>query len=494
MVTDKQVRRLLALAKTEESQEIAAAKSGMDTKTARKYRRLGQVPSELPAAPRGRTRPDPFAKVWGEIRELLEVNAGLEAKTVFEYLQRRDPGQFADGQLRTLQRRVKSWRATEGPAREVFFAQQHPPGRLAASDFTHMEELGVTLQGQSFPHLIYHFVLTYSNWEAGTVCYSESFESLCEGLQNAIWELGKVPQRHRTDRLSTAVNNTSDPAEFTERYQGLLRYYGLEGEKTQAGHGNENGDVEQRHHRFKRAVGQELLLRGSRDFASVAEYQQFLQGLFERLNAGRKPRLVEEMKVMQELPERRMESCKRERVRVDSGSLIYVDRNVYSVPSRLIGEQVEARLYLDQVEVWYGQKKVEQLPRLQGRRKHRVDYRHIIDWLVRKPGALEHYRYRDELFPTSRFRMAFDLLQEKRGRAQGSKEYLRILELAAKDSEVKVDEVLRVLLAGGEEEVSAQGIAAMLGVDRSAAIRDVQVAAVDLGVFDQLCSAQEVLQ
>ena len=482
------------MVKTEGSQEIAAAKSGMDAKTARKYRRLGQVPSELPSGPSWRTRPDPFAKVWGEIQELLEVNAGLEAKTVFEYLQRRDPGQFADGQLRTLQRRVKSWRATEGPAREVFFAQQHPPGRLGASDFTHMEELGVTVQGQSFPHLIYHFVLTYSNWEAGTLCYSESFESLCEGLQNAIWELGKVPQRHRTDRLSTAVNNASDPAEFTERYQGLLRYYGLQGEKTQAGHGNENGDVEQRHHRFKRAVAQELLLRGSRDFASVAEYQQFLQGLFERLNAGRKPRLAEEMRVMQELPERRMESCKRERVRVDSGSLIYVDRNVYSVPSRLIGEQVEARLYMDQIEVWYGQKKVEQLQRLRGRQKHRVDYRHIIDWLVRKPGAFEYYRYRDELFPTSRFRMAFDLLQERRGRAQGSKEYLRILELAAKDSEVKVDEVLRVLLAGGEEEISARGIAAMLGVDRSAAVRDVQVAAVDLGVFDQLYSAQEVLR
>ncbi|HZL69822.1 MAG TPA: IS21 family transposase, partial [Candidatus Limnocylindrales bacterium] len=131
---------------------------------------------------------------------------------------------------------------------------------------------------------------------------------------------------------------------------------------------------------------------------------------------------------------------------------------------------------------------------LRGRQKHRVDYRHIIDWLVRKPGAFEHYRYRDELFPSSRFRMAFDLLQEKRGRAQGSKEYLRILELAAKDSEVKVDEVLRVLLAGGEEEISAQGIEAMLGVDRSAAVRDVQVAAIDLGVFDQLCSAPEVLQ
>jgi hypothetical protein len=494
LVTDKQVRRLFVLVKTEGNQEIAAAKAGMDAKTARKYRRLGRVPSELPAAPRWRTRPDPFAGVWAEIRELLEGNAGLEAKTVFEYLQRRYAGGFEDGQLRTLQRRVKSWRATEGPAKEVFFAQQHPPGRLGASDFTHMEELGVTIQGQSFPHLIYHFVLTYSNWEAGTVCYSESFESLCEGLQNAVWELGKVPQRHRTDRLSTAVSNTTNPAEFTERYQGLLRYYGLEGEKTQAGHGNENGDVEQRHHRFKRAVAQELLLRGSRDFGSMEEYERFLQAMFVRLNAGRKRRLTEEMAVMKELPERRMESCKRERVKVDSGSLIYVDRNVYSVPSRLIGEPVEARLYMDQVEVWYGQKKVEQMPRLRGRRKHRVDYRHIIDWLVRKPGAFEHYRYREELFPTSRFRMAFDVLQEKLGRPKGSKEYLKILELAAKDSEVKVDEALRALLEGGTEEISAQGIEAMLGIDRCAGVRDVQVAAVDLGLFDQLCAAREVLQ
>jgi hypothetical protein len=203
----------------------------MDAKTARKYRHLSRLPSELPSAVRGRTRPDPFVGVWEEVQKLLEASAGLEAKTVFEYLQRQNPGHFQDGQLRTLQRRVKSWRATEGPAREVFFAQQHQPGRLGASDFTHMEELGVTIQGQSFPHLIYHFVLTYSNWEAGTVCFSESFESLCEGLQNALWELGKAPQRHRTNRLSTAVNNMSDPASFTDRYQGLMHYYGLESEK-----------------------------------------------------------------------------------------------------------------------------------------------------------------------------------------------------------------------------------------------------------------------
>jgi len=132
---------------TEGSQEIASSKAGMDAKTARKYRRQGRLPSEMPVAVHGRTRPDPFVEVWDEVQKLFEDNAGLEAKTVFEYLQRQNPGRFQDGQLRTLQRRVKGWRATEGPAREVFFAQQHPPGRLGASDFTHMEELGVTIQG-----------------------------------------------------------------------------------------------------------------------------------------------------------------------------------------------------------------------------------------------------------------------------------------------------------------------------------------------------------
>ena len=494
MVTDKQVRRLFALINTEENQEIAASKAGMDAKTARKYRRAERLPSEMPVAVRGRTRPDPFVEVWDEVQKLFENNAGLEAKTVFDYLQRQDPGRFQDGQLRTLQRRVKDWRATEGPAREVFFAQQHPPGRLGASDFTHMEELGVTMQGQSFPHLIYHFVLTYSNWETGTICFSESFESLSEGLQNALWQLGKVPDRHRTDRLSTAVNNMTDPAEFTDRYKGLMRFYGLESEKTQAGHGNENGDIEQRHFRFKRAVAQELMLRGSSDFASVDEYKRFLSSMFERLNSGRRQRLAEEMAVMKELPERRVDSARREQVKVDSGSLIYVDRNVYSVPSRLIGEQVEARLQMDQVEIWYGQKKVAQMPRLRGRHKHRVDYRHIIDWLVRKPGALEHYRYRDELFPTSRFRMTFDLLEERLGKYQGSKEYLKILELAAKNSEVRVDAALRVLLEAGEEQLSAEGIEAMLETDKSAVVGDVQVTAVDLRVFDRLFTEQEVLQ
>ena len=337
MVTDAQVRRLKRLSQTEKTQELAAAKAGMDVKTARKYLAGGKLPSEEKPERPWRTRHDPFERVQQEIQEQIKAHPGLEAKTIFEALQRKYPGEFGDGQLRTLQRHLKRWRATEGPGREVFFTQQHVPGRLGQSDFTYMSELAITIGGQSFAHMLYHFVLTYSNWEDATLCYSESFESLSEGLQNALWELGGVPLGHRTDRLSTAVNNMSDEKEFTGRYEALLRHYRMNGEKIQAGKANENGDIEQRHHRLKRAIDQALLLRGSRDFASVTDYKQFLRLMLVRLNAGRRERLKVEMQYLKALPDGRLDSAKRVRVKVDSGSVIYVDRNVYSVHSRLIG-------------------------------------------------------------------------------------------------------------------------------------------------------------
>ena len=471
-----------------ETKELAAAKAGMDVKTARKYLADGRLPGERKPERNWRTRADAFEGVWEEIREQIRTNPGLETKTIFQALQRKHPGQFADGQLRTLQRRIKRWRATEGPGQEVFFAQQHVPGRLAQSDFTSMKEVGVTMGGQSFPHLLYHFVLTYSNWEDVTVCYSESFESLSEGLQNALWELGAAPSSHRTDRMSTAVNNASDEKEFTQRYEALLRHYRMEGQKIQAGRANENGDVEQRHHRLKRAIAQALLLRGSHDFAGVAEYQQFLRELLQQLNVGRRQRLQAEMQYLKALPERRLESLKRVRVKVDSGSLIYVDRNAYSVSSRLIGEGVEARLGLETVEVWYAGKQMEVLPRLRGRGKHRVDYRHIIDWLVRKPGAFEDYRYRDELFPTSRFRMAWDALRELTG--QANKRYLEILHLAAREGEARVDDALRTLLEQGEisaGKLNREAVQALLEQDALAPpVTQVAVGEVSLKSFDDL--------
>lgn len=445
MVTDEQVRRLRRFMQSEKTLATAAAKAGMDQKTARKYLRSGKLPSQVGVEHSWRTRPDPFAPVWSEVRAQLEVNPGLQAKTLFEYLQRRYPGRFADGQVRTLQRRIKQWRATDGSGKEVYFPQVHEPGQLCQSDFTFMGGLRVTLGGQPFDHLVYHFVLTYSNWETGTVCASESFESLSEGLQNALWELGGVPRAHRTDRLSAAVQPTTRPEEFTQRYAALMRHYGLEGRAIQSGRPHENGDVEQRHHRFKQAVEQALLLRGNRDFADRAEYEQFLNQLFRQLNAGRQKRLEEELPLLRRLPRQRLDASQRLAVRVGPSSTIRVNGNVYSVHSRLIGEVVQVRLQAEQVEVWYAQQCLETMPRLRGSGKHSIQYRHIIDWLVRKPGAFENYRYRSDLFPSHRFRLAYDELKGRLAEP-GTKEYLKLLQLAARENELAVDSALGRLI------------------------------------------------
>ena len=485
------------MSKTEKNQELAAAKAGMDRKTARDYLGDPRLPSERKEDRKWRTRTDPFDDEWEKIREQVATNPGLEAKTIFEALQRQRPGRFADGQLRTLQRRLKHWRATAGPEQEVFFAQQHVAGRLGQSDFTRMGELNITIGGQSFPHLLYHFVLTYSNWEDVSLCYSESFESLSDGLQNALWELGGVPLDHRTDRMSLAVNNASDEREFTTRYEALLRHYKMTGQKIQAGKANENGDVEQRHYRLKRAVDQSLLLRDGRDFRSVDEYKKLVRALVAQMNAGRRESLRIEMQYLQPLPAGRLEGMKRERVKVDSGSLIYVDRNAYSVHSRLIGEKVEARLGAEVVEVWYAGRKVEDLARLRGRGKHRVDYRHIIDWLVRKPGAFGNYRYRDELFPTSRFRMAWDALRETTP-LRADKRYLEILELAAKEGEARVDDALRSLLEMGEPgegKLNVEAVRALLlAGDVPMPATSIDIAEVSLAAFDELLCGTGVVQ
>ncbi len=488
MVTDRQARVLMEMLGKGKSLIVAAAKADMDEKTARKYRDLGKLPSEIKVEHTWRTREDPFNEVWDETEEKLEINPGLEAKTLFEDLQRRYPGKFSDGKLRTLQRRVKVWRATKGPAKEVFFPQEHHPGELCQSDFTHMDYLGVTIQGQPFNHLIYHFVLTYSNWETGTICFSESFESLSEGLQKALWELGGVPRHHRTDRLSAAINKLGNPEEFTQRYKGLLSHYNLKGCKTQPNSPNENGDVEQRNYRFKKAVEQSLMLRGSHDFSSREKYESFLKKLFVQLNAGRTDRFKEEQVLLNRLPPNRLNSFKRVKVRVGPSSTIRVNHNVYSVHSRLIRESIEVRLYMEHLEVWYAQQKIETLPRLRGESKYHIQYRHIIDWLVRKPGAFENYRYRDALFPTHRFRMAYDWLKDRKP-LKAAKEYLRILHLAAMQNESMVDYALRTLI-DEDEAISRESIESIISSsDEMSSPVDVTIETVDLGLYDALLYA-----
>jgi hypothetical protein len=493
MITDQQVRKLRRLDQHGVLKELAAAKAGMDPKSARKYRLLARLPSEVLLMDRDwRTRPDPFAEVWPQLEELLRLNPGLLAKTLFADVQRRFPGRFPDGQLRTLQRHIKRWRSLDGPAKEVFFAQIHYPGRLGASDFTHCTALGVTLNGTPFAHMIYHFVLTYSNWETGTICFSESLESLSEGLQNALWQLGGVPQLHRTDRLAAAIQpGVEGPQAFKQRYQALLQHYGLQGQAIQAGKGNENGDAEQSHHQFKRALDQALMLRGSRDFDGRSAYQGFLVGLFEQANSGRQQRQAEELPLLRPLPARRLEACKRLKVRVDKGSTIRVEGNVYSVASRLIGERLEARLYAERVEIWFGQKLVEPLPRLRGRHKHRIEYRHVIEWLVRKPGAFADYCYQADLFPSSRFRLAYDVLLQQQPR-RAAKEYLGILHLAARETESGVEAVLVRLLDEGRPLSVATVTEELHKSDKRLSLTEVTVGPVDLASYDALLENMEV--
>ncbi len=424
------------------------------------------------------------------VKSMSKSTPGVEAKTLFEYFQRRYPGEFADGQLRTLQRRIKIWRAVEGPSKEVFFSQIHRPGELGQSDFTHMNKLGVTISGVPFDHMIYHFVLTYSNWEAGTICFSESFESLSQGLQNALWELGGVPEKHRTDCLTTAVNKADHPEEFTRRYQDLVDHYGTTACKTNPNSPNENGDVEQRNYRFKKAVDQALLLRGNRNFDDRTSYEEFLHKLFMQLNAGRNKRFMEEQAVLHRLPKRRIDSCKRLEMKVGPSSTIRANHNVYSVESRLIGENIQVRLYMERLEIWYGQKKVDTLPRQRGEGKHKINYRHIIDSLIRKPGAFENYRYRDAMFPTSRFRIAYDSLKKRYTERSAAKRYLHILNMAAKESETDVDNALRVLIDKSMDICKEQVEILMQSGESVFTATDIDIPAIDLTCYDQLLQGE----
>lgn len=461
MVTDQQVRRLIMLNEKEPSKTVAATKAGMDPKTARKYRKMMKLPSQIKCNHDWRTRNDPFEGDWPEILGMLEINSGLEGKTIFEYLQIMAPGRYQDTQLRTLQRKLKYWRATEGPAKEVYFPQKHYPGELCASDFTHMSSLGITIHGELFKHLIYHFVLTYSNWEAFTICYSESFESLSAGLQNAFWELGGVPARHRSDRMSAAVNKDCNPETFTRNYRSLLRHYGITPERTNVRSAHENGDVETSHRHFKRAVSQALMLRGSQDFNSIAEYEKFVYAIAGQLNSGRSERFAEELNVLKGLPSRRFNDYKTiDNIKVGKSSTIHLLHNTYSVHSRLIGEKVQARIYIDYIEVWYAQKMVQRMQRLTGEKKHRINYRHIIDWLVRKPGAFENYRYRDDLFPSSWFRIAYDWLRSKMT-LQANRQYVRILYCAAKEGETMTENAIRYLMEQ-DQEITAINVQSLI--------------------------------
>jgi len=429
----------------------AAMKAGLDRKTAGKYVREGKLPSEMPVAQPRRTRADPFEADWPDLARRLADAPELEAKTLFEWLREDKPSRYEPGQLRTLQRRVRDWRALHGPDKEVFFAQEHRPGEAMQTDFTWATELRITIQGELFIHMLCHPVLPYSNWEWATICHSESMAALRHGVQSALVRLGRVPDWHQTDNSSSATHKlTTGTRGFNEKYAALIRHFGMKPRTTGVGKKEQNGDVEALNGSLKRRLNQHLLMRGSRDFESVEAYQAWLQGVLLKANALRCKRVTEELATMRPLSVKCLPEYTEEDVKVSCWSTIRVKHNAYSVPSRLKDERLKVRLYEDRLEVYF--KGVHQLTveRLLGRHGHTINYRHIIWSLVRKPGAFARYKYREDLFPTPVFRQAYDVLSEAvPSERQADIHYLRILHLAASTMESDVETALELLLEDG---------------------------------------------
>jgi hypothetical protein len=486
MKTDAEVHLMLRERKNGKTLEQAAARANMSVPTARKYLRSAKFPSALRHARDYRTRPNPFSADWPWVERMLQRDPALQAKTLFALLCERHPDRYTERQLRTFQRHVASWRALHGPEKDVIFEQVHIPGRLAQSDFTHMDDLAITLGGAPFPHLLFHLVLTYSNVEAISLCFSESFEALAEGLEFCLWQLGGVPQQHRTDNLSAAVQ-TIEPdgtRRWTDRYLGLMTHYGLTPTTNTPGEAHENGDVEQSHFRFKQAVDQALRVRGSRDFADRATYTHWLQELVRKRNGTRQARWTEELAALRPLPKTPLHPCRELPVRVTRFSTIRVLHNTYSVPSRLIDTTLTVRIRAEVLELYVGTVCALTLPRLHGRFQARIDYRHLIWSLLRKPGAFAHYRFRDELFPTTAFRVAYDTLVAQQP-SRADKDYLRVLHLAASTSEADVEAAL-VLLAESQTAPTFDAVRELVRRPEGVVLPALVRPPLDLHIYDRL--------
>jgi hypothetical protein len=486
MKTDTEVQLMLRTRKKGKTLEQAAARANMSLPTARKYLRAAALPSQLKTPRDYRTRPNPFLADWSWVEQQLQRDPALQAKTLFTILTERFPERYTPGQLRSFQRHVATWRALHGPDQDVIFEQFHQPGQRGQSDFTHMDQLAITIAGQPFPHLLFHFVLTYSNIEAVSLCFSESFEALAEGLEFCLWQVGAVPENHRTDNLSAAVQTIEPDGQrrWTDRYLALMSHYGMTPSTNTAGQAHENGDVEQAHHRFKDAVDQALRARGSRDFADRASYVAWLQELTRKRNQTRQLRWATELDTLRPLPMSPLHPCRELPVTVTRFSTIRVLHNTYSVPSRLIGVTLTVRVRAETLELYVSSTLTLTLPRLHGRFGCHIDYRHLIWSLVRKPGAFAQYRFRDELFPTTAFRVAYDTLVAQQP-ARADKEYVRVLHLAAATSEADVAAALALLQESGSTP-TFEAVRELVRSVEPPALPQLSRPQLDFGVYDAL--------
>ena len=493
IATDAQVRKLMEELNKHGKLGLAAMRAGVDRKTAAKYREEGKLPSELKTERHWRTREDPFDEVWPVIVSKLVDAPEFEAKTLFEWLVGGAPaGTYEPGQLRTLQRRVRDWRATAGPDKEVFFAQHHKPGEAMQTDFTHGTELEISIAGVAFAHLLCHPVLPYSNWEWVTVCQSESMAAIRRGVQAALFQLGRVPEWHQTDNSTAATHDlASGKRGFNDDYRTFIEHFGMKPRTIEVGKSNQNGDVEALNGALKRRLVQHLLLRDSRDFESVELYEKWVQSVARGANGLRHTRIAEELAIMLPIVVERLKEHTEEDVLVTSWSTIRVKHNTYSVPSRLIGATVRVHLYDDKLDVRYGEKSQLLIERLHGRNGRTINYRHVIWSLVRKPWAFERYNYREELFPSLVFRKAYDALLANCVSSRAADiEYLRVLHLAASTMESEVEAVLERLLAEGTLTAAAQ-VKASVSPTRPE-VPALETPVVDLHEYDALLGGEEL--
>ena len=448
MITKQQYRRLMSEYQRSGKVGVSAMKADVHPETARKYLRVRRPPEEVQAKHDWRTRKDPLEKVWEEAVRMLEGAPELEAKALFEHLMGRHPAELSLRHLRTFQRRVKGWRLAHGAEREVFFAQETEPGKYLEVDWTDATELGVTVGGVILQHLLCHQTLKYSNWQWANRCQSESMLSLRRGLQEGLWELGRVPVITRVDNSSAATHRIGTGAhrEFNADFRALVEHYGMKAETIHIRCPNENGDVESGNRHLKRRLRQHLLLRGSQDFGSVADYDRFLVGVLRAANAQRTERLGEELAVMRALPPTRLSEYEEVYCRVTPSSTIRVRKVTYSVPSRLVGQELKVEVYEERLELYHGRERLLSLERMRGDRGRRIDWRHMVPALLRKPGAFARYRYREEFFPSGSYRRAHDRLVADHGQRGGDLEYLRLLELAAEASVTVVEGLLEYYL------------------------------------------------
>ena len=396
--------------------EVAAAKADISRATGYRIAQDPRLPSQK-VQPRGRRRPDPLEAIFDtEVVPLLKEAPGLRPVAIFEEILRRHH-ELSPSVRRTLERRIRSWRAKHGAEQDVIFRQVHEPGRMGLSDFTDLSALGVTIDGRPLAHMLFHFRLPWSGFEhAHVILGGESHVALAEGLQNALWSAGGAPHQHRTDSLSAAFRNldAATEADLTMRYEALCAHYRMAPTRNNRGVAHENGAIESAHGHLKAAIRDALLMRGTPDFPDLTGYRAFVDEIIGRRNAVRAKRIAAERSYLQPLPANRTTDFEEVIVTVSSTGGFTLRKVFYTVPSRLIGHRLRVRLHDDRLEVFIGGTHLLTLPRgrahSDGRHDQVVNYRHVIHALRKKPMALLHLVYRDKLFPRPAYLRAFEAL------------------------------------------------------------------------------------